>query len=178
MPTVFGSILSTAAPPPTELKYPAVVMRCHLMVVSYSLLDQMMMMMMMIVLRWKISKSKVVVLEKGGVCNQEEGVVDVDLVEGVAEVDVGLSVKQCVEWDGRDTSGITQDQLILNGPWQRKSKALNYFWLYFAIFIYWNESFLHLYNVFRNFTKSLWLKSLNLQMYKTFYRKIYLKIEQ
>ena len=38
---------------------------------------------------------------------------------------------------GRDTSGITQDQLILNGPWQRKeSNALNYFWLYFAIFIY------------------------------------------
>ena len=28
---------------------------------------------------------------------------------------------------GRDTSGITQDQLILNGPWQRKeSNALNY----------------------------------------------------
>ena len=62
---------------------------------------------------------------------------DVDLVEGVAEVDVGLSVKQCVEWDGRDTSEITQDQLILNGPWQRKeSNALNYFWFYFAIFIY------------------------------------------
>ena len=38
---------------------------------------------------------------------------------------------------GRDTSGITQDQHILNGPWQRKeSNALNYFWLYFAIFIY------------------------------------------
>ena len=33
-------------------------------------------------------------------------------------VDAGLSVKQCVEWDGRDTSGITQDHLILNGPWQ------------------------------------------------------------
>ena len=33
-----------------------------------------------------------------------------------------------------DTSGITQDQLILNGPWQRKES--NYFWLYFAIFIY------------------------------------------
>ena len=101
------------------------------------------MMMMMIVLRWKISKSKVVVLEEGGVCNQGEGIVDVDLEEGVAEVDVGLSVKQCVEWDGRDTSGITQDQLILNGPWQRKeSNALNYFWLYFsfiemkAFFIY------------------------------------------
>ena len=93
-------------------------------------------MMMMIVLGWKISKSKVV-LEEGGVCNQGEGVVDVDLEEGVAEVDVGLSVKQCVEWDGRDTSGITQDQHILNGPWQRKeSNALNYFWLYFAIFIY------------------------------------------
>ena len=69
------------------------------------------MMMMMIVLRWKISKSKVVVLEE---------VVDVDLEEDVAEVDVGLSVEQCVEWDGRDTSGITQDQLVLNGPWQRK----------------------------------------------------------
>ena len=50
---------------------------------------------------------------------------------------MGLSVKQCVEWDGRDTSGITQDQHILNGPWQRKeSNALNYFLLYFAIFIY------------------------------------------
>ena len=46
----------------------------------------------------------------------KEGVVNVDLEEGVAEVDVGLSVKQCVEWDGRDTSGITQDQLVLNGP--------------------------------------------------------------
>ena len=35
----------------------------------------------------------------------------------------------------RDTSGITQNQLILNGPWQRKeSNDLNYFWLYFAIF--------------------------------------------
>ena len=68
---------------------------------------------------------------------KEKGLWDVDLEEGVAEVDVGLSVKQCVEWDGRDTSGITQDQLILNGPWQRKeSNALNYFWLYFAIFIY------------------------------------------
>ena len=76
-------------------------------------------------------------LEEGGVCNQGEGVVDVDLEEGVADVDVGLSVKQCVEWDGRDASGITQDQHILNGPWQRKeSYALNYFWLYFAIFIY------------------------------------------
>ena len=95
------------------------------------------MMMMMIVLGWKISKSKVVVLEEGGVCNQGEGIVDVVLEEGVAEVDVGVSVKQCVEWDGRDTSGITQDQHILNGPWQRKeSNALNYFWLYFAIFIY------------------------------------------
>ena len=110
-------------------------------------------MMMVIVLRWKISKSKVVVLEEGGVCNQGEGVVDVDLEEGVAEVDMGVSVKQCVEWDGRDTSGITQDQHILNGPWQRKeSNTLNYFWLYFAIFIYWNESFLHLYNVFCNST--------------------------
>ena len=27
-----------------------------------------------------------------------------------------------VEWDGRDTSGNTQDQHILNGPWQRKGK--------------------------------------------------------
>ena len=96
-----------------------------------------MMMMMMIVLRWKISKSKVVVLEEGCVCNQGERTVDVDLEEGVAEVDVGLLVKQCVEWDGRNTSGITQDQLILNGPWQRReSNALNYFWLYFAIFFY------------------------------------------
>ena len=70
------------------------------------------------------------VLEEGGVCNQGEWVVDVDLEEGVAEMDVGLSVKQCVEWDERDTSGITQDQLILNGPWQRKeSNALNYFFV-------------------------------------------------
>ena len=77
------------------------------------------------------------VLEEGGVCNQGEGIVDVDLEEGVAVVDVGFSIKQCVEWDGRDTSGITQDQHILNDPWQRKeSNALNYFWLYFAIFIY------------------------------------------
>ena len=92
-------------------------------------------MIMKIVLGWKISKSKVVVLEEGGVCNQGEGIVDLE--EGVAEVDLGISVKQCVEWDERDTSGITQDQLILNGPWQRKeSNALNYFWLYFAIFIY------------------------------------------
>ena len=77
-----------------------------------------MMMMMMIVLRWKISKSKVVVLEEGGVCNQGEGIVDVDLEEGMAEVDMGISVKQCVDWDERDTSGITHDQHILNGPWQ------------------------------------------------------------
>ena len=47
-----------------------------------------------------------------------------------------LSQAMC-EWDGRNTSGITRDQHILNGPWQRKeSNALNYFWLYFAIFIY------------------------------------------
>ena len=37
------------------------------------------------------------VLEEGGVCNQGEGIVDVDLEEGMAEVDVGLPVKQCVE---------------------------------------------------------------------------------
>ena len=49
---------------------------------------------------------------------------DVDLEEAVAKVDVELSVKQCVEWDGRDTSGITQDQLILNGPWQQKKVKL------------------------------------------------------
>ena len=36
---------------------------------------------------------------------------------------------------GRDTSGITQNQLILNGPWQ-ESNAWNYFLLYFEIFIY------------------------------------------
>ena len=40
------------------------------------------------------------VLEEGGVCNQGEGVVDVDLEDGMAEVDVGVSVKQCVEWEG------------------------------------------------------------------------------
>ena len=54
---------------------------------------------------------------------------DVDLKEdvaevGVADLDVGLPVKQCGmgirKGHGRDTSGITQDQLILNGPWQRK----------------------------------------------------------
>ena len=81
-------------------------------------------MMMVIVLGWKISKSKVVVLEEGCVCNKGEGVMDVVLEEGVAEVDLGLSVKQCVEWDGRDTSGSTQDQHILNGPWQRKEIML------------------------------------------------------
>ena len=58
------------------------------------------MMMMVIVLGWKISKSKVVVLEEGGVCNQGEGIVDVDLEEGVAEVDMGVSVKQCVDGMG------------------------------------------------------------------------------
>ena len=67
-------------------------------------------------------------LEEGSVCNQGEGVVDIDLEEGVAEVDMRVSVKQCVEWDGRDSSGIIPDQLTLNGPWQRKeSYALNYF---------------------------------------------------
>ena len=74
------------------------------MVVSYGLLDQMM---MMIVLRWKISKSKVVVLEEGGVCNQGDGVVDIDLEEGVAKVDMEFPVKQCVEWAlGRGMGGI------------------------------------------------------------------------
>ena len=59
------------------------------------------------------------------------------LGRGCGRVDVGFSIKQCVKWDGRDTSGITQDQHTLNGPWQRKeSNALNYFWLYFAILIY------------------------------------------
>ena len=75
--------------------------------------------------------------EQGGVCKQGEGIVDIDLEVGVEEVDVELSVKQCVEWVGRDTSGIIQDQHILNGPWQGKeSNALNYFLLYFAIIIY------------------------------------------
>ena len=46
----------------------------------------------MIVLGLKISKSKVVVLEEGGVCNQGEGVMDENLEEGVAEVDLGLPV--------------------------------------------------------------------------------------
>ena len=46
-----------------------------------------MMMVMMIVLRWKISKSKVVVLEEG-VYATKEGFVNVDLEEGVAEVDM------------------------------------------------------------------------------------------
>ena len=133
MSTVFGSIQSTAAPPPHRAQIPSSSDE----VSSDGSELEFQMMMMVIVLGWKISKSKVVMLEEGGVCNQGEGIVNVDLEEGVAEVDVGLSVKQCVEWDGRDTSGITQDQLILNGPWQRKeSNALNYFWLYFAIFIY------------------------------------------
>ena len=65
------------------------------------------MMMMMKVLGWKISKSKVVVLEEGGVCNQGEEVVDEDMEEGVAEVDVGLAVMECVEWAlGRGLGGI------------------------------------------------------------------------
>ena len=82
-------------------------------------------------LGWKTDNSRVEdQQEQGGgvrgrgVCNQGEGVVDVDLEEGVAEVDMGVSVKQCVEWDGRNTSGITQDQLILNGLWQRKKVML------------------------------------------------------
>ena len=37
---------------------------------------------------------------------------------------MGLSVNQCVDLDGRDTSAITQDQHILNGPWQRKKVML------------------------------------------------------
>ena len=46
-------------------------------------------------------------LEEGGVCNQGEGVMDVDLEKGVADVDVGLPVKQCVEWAlGRGMRGI------------------------------------------------------------------------
>ena len=49
--------------------------------------------MMMIVLGWKVSKSKVVLLEEVGVCNQGEGVVDVDLEEGVAEVVLGVPIK-------------------------------------------------------------------------------------
>ena len=106
-------------------------------------------MMMMIVLGWKISKSKVVVLEEGGVYNKGERVVDIGLEAGVAEVDMGLSVKQCVEWDGRDTSGITQDQLILNGPWQRKeSNVLHYFWLYFTIFSFIEMKAFYIYIMF------------------------------
>ena len=60
------------------------------------MLDQMMMM-MMTVLGWKISKSKVVCKRKI-VYATKVGVIDIDLEESVAEVDVGLSVKQCVEW--------------------------------------------------------------------------------
>ena len=60
------------------------------------------MMMMVIVLGWKISKSKVVVLEEGGVCNQGEGVVYIDLEEDVAEVDSGsFSQAMCgMGWEG------------------------------------------------------------------------------
>ena len=39
-------------------------------------------------------------VEEGGVCNQGEGIVNLEVAEveeGVAEVDMGLSVKQCVE---------------------------------------------------------------------------------
>ena len=72
----------------------------------------------------------------------KEGVVDVDLEEGMARGGRGtFSQAMCGmgfrKGHGRDISGITQDQLILNGPWHRKeSNALNYFWLYFAFFIY------------------------------------------
>ena len=38
------------------------------------------------------------VLEERGVCKQGEGIVDVDLEEVLAEVDVRLSVKQCENW--------------------------------------------------------------------------------
>ena len=37
---------------------------------------------------------------------------------------MGLSVKQCVEWDGRDTSGITQDQHILMAHGKEKKVML------------------------------------------------------
>ena len=63
----------------------------------------------------------------------------------------------------RDTSEIIQDQLILNGQWQRKeSNALNYFWLYFAIFIIEMKAFF-IYIMFFIIPccslKSFWLKS-------------------
>ena len=45
-----------------------------------------------------------------GCMQQGEGVMDVDLEEGVAEVDVGLPVKQCVELAlGRGMGGILVD---------------------------------------------------------------------
>ena len=50
------------------------------------------------------------VFEEGGLCNQWDGVIDVDLEEGVAEVNVGLPVKQCVEWAlGTGMGGILVD---------------------------------------------------------------------
>ena len=88
------------------------------------------MMVMMIVLRWKISKSKVVVLEEGSVCNQGGGRERRPGREcgrggrGTSSQAIcGMGIRK---GHGRYTGGITQDQHILNGPWQRKeSNALN-----------------------------------------------------
>ena len=53
---------------------------------------------------------------------KEKGVVDVDLKEGMAggrgtssQAMCGIGIKK---GHGKDTSRITQDQLVLNGPWQ------------------------------------------------------------
>ena len=82
------------------------------------------------------------VLEEGGVCNQGGGRGRSGLGRGrvrsghgtFSQAMCGMGIRK---GHGRDTSGITRDQFILNGPWQRKgSNALNYFWLYFAFFIY------------------------------------------
>ena len=48
-----------------------------------------------------------------GCMQQRRRVVDVDLEGGVAEVDVGLSVKQCVEWNGRDTMAHGKENKVM-----------------------------------------------------------------
>ena len=79
------------------------------------------------------------VLEEGGVCNQGRGRGH-RLGRGHGRGGRGTFSQAMCGMDirkghGRDTSGITQDQHVINGPWQRKeSNDLNYFWLYFAIF--------------------------------------------
>ena len=114
MSTVFGSIQSTTAPPPTELKYPAVVMRSHQIVVSYEFArsndddDD--------------DSSRVEDQQEQGGGVRGRGCMKPSrrgrghrLGRGRGRGGHG-TFSQCVEWDGRDTSGITQDQHIVNGP--------------------------------------------------------------